>query len=641
MAITAAGISGWEISSNSASPPVAHAAHELRSHLRRVGAAGSTPGVIEVRAAPGTNDAFEVAVENDRVVISGESPRGALNGAYWLLEELGFAWIEPGEGGIAFSAPAPLDSGVYSQSPAFPRRTLILGQDALHDEWQDWMEWASRNRLNDLFFHDTPPSRTGRATPRPTGAAAIAADGGGWLFERWDADGRAIAAAASRRGMSLQFGGHHLPTLLPRALFGDHPGWFPLRNGERDPRFNLCVSAPGAIGHLQEAAAAFVARFSGADIYHIWPDDIPGGGWCECSPCSALSPSDQALIATNAIAEAVARAAPGARVAYVAYHDTVTPPEFARPSANVTILWAPRERCYAHSFADPACAKNEKEYLEPFLGLLDMLGDDLSRLQVFEYYSDAILFKGLAPAHLGVLPADARGYAAAGVTNLQNLMVGDRPWLGPPWHAWWMARCAWDPTAEAKLALRRFSEAAFPGAAALMAAYYEAMETAYSSLLDLHDMALTPRRDVLDFSGVPREALRTKANEALGAAAIIDRCRALVENARSGSEEGARRLAREKTQYEIIRAVAEHLGNRTAAWDSALEGWFDEARLRLRAAEAALDAIDRWDREWNQPAYASLATPMRRAMRFHTSEVRRLIPSAPAPDPAGSPPAGQ
>lgn len=630
MTITAAGISGWDISADRASPPVDHAVRELRFHLQRVATPGA-PGTIELHTGAGPGDGFEVTAEERRILIRGESPRGALNGVCWLLEQLGFAWVEPGEEGITFRAGASLATGVHARTPAFARRTLILGQDAFHDEWRDWLEWASRNRLNDLFFHDTPPSRPGRTSPRPVDAAALAEDGGGWLFERWNADGRAIGAAARERGMTLQFGGHHLPTLLPRTLFDEHPGWFPLRNGERDRRYNLCVSAPGAIGHIREAAAAFVARFPGADTYHFWPDDIPGGGWCECGPCSALSPSDQSLIATNAIADAIARAAPGARVAHLAYHDTVIPPEFARPADNVTVLWAPRERCYAHSFADPACPKNEKEYLEPLLDLLELLGDDPGRLQVFEYYSDAILFKGLAPPHLAVLPADARGYAAAGATGLQNLVVSDRPWAGPPWHAWWMARCAWDPTEDGKTAIRRFCEAAFPGAVATLASYYEALEVAYLALLDLHDLAVTPRGDVLDFSDVPRETLKFKANEALGAAAIIDRCQGLVVNARAREETDARRLARERAQYEFVRAMAGHLSNRTAAWDSALDGWFDDARSRIRAADAALEQVERWDAEWNRPAFAVITHPMRAAMRYHTARVRRLIPSAGGP----------
>src|SRR5688500_9623227 len=142
------------------------------------------------------SDAFTITVRPDAVRIHGDSPRGALNGAYSLLERLGFAWPDPfaspsderfGAATVEERMRGELREGTYHQAPAFPRRTLILGQDALHDDWPAWMEWASRNRYNDIFFHDTPPSVWDRAgKPRPTTADEIDADRKGWMFERWD-----------------------------------------------------------------------------------------------------------------------------------------------------------------------------------------------------------------------------------------------------------------------------------------------------------------------------------------------------------------------------------------------------------------------------------------------------------------------
>jgi hypothetical protein len=89
-------------------------------------------------------------------------------------------------------------------------------------------------------------------------------------------------------------------------------------------------------------------------------------------------------------------------------------------------------------------------------------------MQVFEYYSDAILFKGLAPTHLTTLPGDARAYHSAGVWTMGNLMVGDRPWVGPPWHAWWAASCLWDAQADLQSSLAMFCDAAYGAAGAAM-----------------------------------------------------------------------------------------------------------------------------------------------------------------------------
>ncbi|MGH2610111.1 MAG: DUF4838 domain-containing protein, partial [Tepidiformaceae bacterium] len=325
--LTAASLSASAISFDSSQPILSFAAEELRRHLPLARASGEATASITAGEGDGDGDGFTVTVTAGGAQVRGDTPGGALNGIYWLLERLGFAWVEPGDQGTAFVPGKSLAEGEHRETPSFPRRTLILGQDALHDDWPDWMEWAARNRYNDIFFHDTPPSvwdRGGKV--RPLTAEELDADRKGWMFERWDADGPRIVEAARKRGLTLQFGGHHLPTLLPRSEFERHPDWFPLRNGARDPKYNVCTATPELRDYLARRTEAFLERFPGADVYHMWGDDIRAGGWCECSACGRYSPSDQALLATNIMAEVVERVRPGAKVAHLAYHDTLEPP---------------------------------------------------------------------------------------------------------------------------------------------------------------------------------------------------------------------------------------------------------------------------------------------------------------------------
>jgi hypothetical protein len=243
MPLTAANLAGWAFESASADAITRHAIAELRSHLGQVPPTG-VPGVVrlELTASRSASDGFQANVTAELVLLKAASPRGLLNAVYWLLERVGFAWVEPGDRGVCLRAGASLAEGAYAEEPSFGRRTLILGQDALQDDWRDWIEWASRNRLNDVFFHDTPPSVLDRAgVVRPELADEQSADGFGWMFERWDSDGPAIRDFARERGVRLQFGGHHLPALVPRSQFERHPEWFPLRNGVREPLYNLCV----------------------------------------------------------------------------------------------------------------------------------------------------------------------------------------------------------------------------------------------------------------------------------------------------------------------------------------------------------------------------------------------------------------
>lgn len=643
MSHTAAELSLWNIVIDDES--LRQAALELQSHLLRArmfegrpaafaptviaSSSGRVPNgaVIRLSAGRGDGDGFEIHSRDADIGINGESARGALNGVYWLLEQLGFLWVKPGEGGARFAAGKSLEPGSYAESPRFPLRTLILGNDGLHDDWRDWMEFASRNRVNDLFFHDTPPSRLDRmaGSTRPASAEEIAADGRGWMFELWDRDGEEIVAEARKRGMRLQFGGHHLPGLMPRELFPEHPDWFPLRNGERNPRYNLCTSSHGAIAHVKVAARAFFERFHGADVYHLWADDIRGGGWCECPDCKELSPSDQALRATNLLADVLKEVAPRARIAHLAYHDTIEPPA-GSPKDNVVALYAPRPRNYAFAINDEACDRNARGHWQPFLGLERTFGDP-GRIFAFEYYSDSILFKWMAPPLLSVLPADAEAYASAGIGSFGNLAVTPRRWIGPNWHAWWWARCAWGKTEDAPAELRRFCEASYGEDAEAFVHAFEALEAGYGLLLDLGDIEQVARHDVLDFSDTPREALALKAGQMREAISHF-------ETAVRALPFGAAELGMEtRDEFAAQVSYAIHLANRVIAWDAALGGDMEAAREAVAHARLALSALNDWVNAHPAPAYANLSRNMLRAAAWHTDQVAALAGEAGQPHP--------
>ncbi|MGE3075273.1 MAG: DUF4838 domain-containing protein [Dehalococcoidia bacterium] len=619
MPLSIADLSPTSITTSTDHPVVRFAGEELAEHLRSAPAAGSG---IEVVLEAGTldSDGFEVAVEGESVTIAGDSPRGTLNGAYWLLERLGFLWVRPGETGRRFVLGRTLAEGRYRETPGFPRRTLILGNDALHDEWPEWLEFASRNRYNSVFFHDTPPSVIDRGKAhRPLSAEDIARDGKGWMFERWDSDGEAIRAEAAKRGIALQFGGHHLPGLLKRELFASHPDWFPLRNGARDARYNLCVSSPDAIAEVSARAREFLQRFHGAAVYHLWADDIVGGGWCSCDDCAALTPSDQALRATNVLAGVLAGIDAAARIAHLAYHDTIAPPKSVTPASNVTALYAPRNRNYAFPIDDPSCPRNVDGHYAELLGLDETFRDRPNALACFEYYSDAILYKWLDPPNLQVLPCDARAYARAGTFDFGNLAVTPRPWVGPTWHAWWFARCAWNPDVDARAELEHFCAATYDSDAAKFADLYTNLDAAYRELLDLGELERIPRHDVLDFSDTPRQALTRKAQQLREAVAAMNAAVADVPLVPAGLGSAARE------DLAIQLSYANHLAARVSAWDEAIADNRTAAEEYLASAAFILSAVGDWSRTHTSSAYANLSHGMLRAASWHTEQIAKMV----------------
>jgi hypothetical protein len=324
------------------------------------------------------------------------------------------------------------------------------------------------------------------------------------------------------------------------------------------------------------------------------------------------------------MADSIASVERSARVAHLAYHDTLLRPEKEEPAPNVTALYAPRERCYAHAIDDGNCSRN-REHWEPLAGLAELFGNDPDRMHVFEYYSDAILFKGLAPTHATILPLDVAAYARVGVGNLQNLMVSPRPWVGPPLHAWWFARAAWETRGTWMDAVEAFTRAAFPQSNNAARHYYGLQDEAYRQLLDLHDLAPAPRRDVLDYSAEPVETLATKAREALrGAAGLNARHQQLLKTS-SATPHERERIGREQVQAAFVAAMARHLASRAAAWNLAVQGKHADAVPHLGAAERAIETVADWYREHAGPAWSVLAEGQLRAARHHTDEVRRML----------------
>ncbi|BCW87981.1 hypothetical protein sos41_11180 [Alphaproteobacteria bacterium SO-S41] len=445
------------------SPLAALAARELNAHLARL----ATPAAItRIEIAHGDDgEGFAWQAGNGTVRITADGPRGALYAAYDLLESLGFAWPAPGDGmTVVPEAPDELPARPARRAPALAGRSLILGHHAFMADARLWIEWAARNRLNTIFFH---------IDEHGLGLGAIPA-------AQWQA-GRAAAVAEARKyGMMLELGGHGLPSLLPRSAFAEHPDWFPLRGGHREHRFNFNALADDALALVRANAKAWFSDNPGFDVYHLWADDLPDSGWCEDGAAKGFMPSDQLMLATNAVASALAEVEPNALLAFLSYHDTEAPPSVA-PAANVALTFAPRLRCYAAGIDAP----HEVNAKYPELWRANAaLFPGAGRARVFEYWLDAILFKIVAPPMVDVIRRDLAFYAANGAHTVGALATGSAPFVAPSLNAWAFARLAWNPNQSAKTIREDFCGHVFQSALH-MPAYFEALERAFALDLDL------------------------------------------------------------------------------------------------------------------------------------------------------------
>jgi len=107
--LVGAGAPAWRVSvSPDASQPEALAARELVKYVEMISGARlelveelSLPEgarhVIRIDADEGRIDGFDLAIVPDGVTIHGHTPRGALYGAYQLLENMGCRWFYIGK----------------------------------------------------------------------------------------------------------------------------------------------------------------------------------------------------------------------------------------------------------------------------------------------------------------------------------------------------------------------------------------------------------------------------------------------------------------------------------------------------------------------------------------------------------------
>jgi hypothetical protein len=549
--------------------PVAFAADELVAYLRRI--FGTAPAR---RAAPGDGGAWlclapgdgpplpprppqggaewDVRPAGDAVTVAGTTPRACLAAVYALLAAAGCRWSPEG----------PADERIPSARDVETVRLPLEGRAA----------FARRVYAADLAgWHYTMPERLAARLPADFDFVdwMAKADATGFLFIRHANDTQwvvpELADALTRRGLDVEGGGHALVELLPRDLFATHPEYFPLgRDGRRNDCGNCCPSSPEALAVVRERARDARDAIPGARDLHLWGLDLLGGGWCACRKCARLTPSDQALVVANHAAEGLG--AEGA-IFHLAYHDTLEAPRLA-PHPRVRAEFAPRERCYGHALDDPTCKTNQR-YRR---ALEDHLVRFEGRVDVFEYYGDAILFGGCAVPLVEVVARDLEYYRRAGVRGVSCLVFGRYSlWaygVNVEAFASGAVRPGNAPSARHAHCARVFGTGAEP-----MTRYLASLERLLAGVVTWGDIKLPPAR--------PPRARRAHAAvvEALSAMPSV---RALLAEAKS-SGASPERIAAE-----------EHLLHYTAATLDSVRSWL-AARLgeadAITAAEAAATVL--------------------------------------------------
>jgi hypothetical protein len=501
------------------------------------------------------------------LVVAGASERGALHGAYDLLERLGARFALGQTPAPARIEPARLDAlAPYRVAPAFGRRAFV----------SDIMTWHYQDpaRLAMHLAHD----REFVSWMAPRGINAFE-------YIRHAQDTRLkideVAPMLAERGIEAEYGGHVLQLLLPRDRFSEHPEYFPSgEDGRRIESGNLCVSNRAALELVRAGALGYARDNPEMAMLHIWGADVRRGAWCRCAECAPLSPQLQYMKVVNEIAAALAPEGDAAPpVAYLAYHDTLEPDPALRPLDNVWFEWAPRERCYSHAIDDPACNLNPRylESLERYIDLFDGRGG------VFEYYADAILFGAMGFATPSIIVRDLNAYHRMGLRSISCLTFGAFSALAYPVNLETFARATRSLDLDSDTAVDDIAAARYPRCGAAMAGAYRAIARASAMALTYGPVMRPP----IEPAGAPRirsrllEAAAAMREGVAAAEAVISGARAESGNATARPEVGAERDLWEYSA-EALKGVAQWLEART------LTG----AERRSRGAQA-IEKVDR------------------------------------------------
>ena len=432
---------GWEIATaDGAIPAEIYAAEELQRWLdSRIGRelpirpeAENRAQQIRIDFDPDLEEeAFRIEVAVDRLIIVGGRPRGALYGAYQMLEDfLGIRFLTGDHTHVPKGVIDPTPCGTYSYGPPFSFRWSFYRENA------DQPEFAAHLRVNTV----TDEERLGGKTPQ-------------------------------------NLINHTVHMLVPFDQYGeDHPEYFAMVDGERDTNTHgggpqLCVTNPEVIEIATQSTIAHLDAHPYLRNFSVSQADTDR--YCRCPECEAINqpegtPMGSQLAFVNAVAEEVEKKHPQVKIGTLAYWYTRQRPKTIRPRDNVQIQLCSIECCTVHAIDDPDCPRNH-----PFCRDMDEWGEVCSDIWIWNYNTDFSRYdlpfpnlRSIGPNVRYFLNSRAKGIfmqangngRTGELSDLRNYIIG---------------RLLWDPEADEKELQREFIDLHYGKAGGPITEYLE------------------------------------------------------------------------------------------------------------------------------------------------------------------------
>ena len=201
--------------------------------------------------------------------------------------------------------------------------------------------------------------------------------------------------------------------------FSEHPEYFALHNGVRDPD-QLCLTNEDVynvvLGEVMELLKEQHDPAAALQIISLTQDD--NEDFCECKNCKALdeangSHAGSMITFVNKIAKEVAKAGyDNVAIDTFAYRYTRTTPTNVIPEPNVIVRLCTIECCFSHALDDAACEQNAAL-------MQDLINWNkiCNRLYIWDYTTNYANTFGIFP-DFGVIQKNARIFSEHGVKGV-------------------------------------------------------------------------------------------------------------------------------------------------------------------------------------------------------------------------------
>ena len=559
------------------------AAEELQSYLDKIigrkvpiraslptGAMGLLVGGGELdagRRAELGEEGYTLLTTDRGVVLAGAGPRGTLYAVYEFLHRLGCRWyfIDPEDEIVPRLDLAEVIRLAHSEvqvvrKPDFPvrmHRFLVydLGPEgtqvsaAVMNGLPSVIDWLAKNRINIFQFgldHNLD------------------------CHAHWP-HYRAVFGQMRKRGLTIGVGGHCMFMFMPPEEFKQHPDWFPMVNGKRQPSGQFCTRNEQAVHHYLDNLIRFLNENLEIEYFAPWPNDT--GGWCECPSCKDTPSADRFMELGQRIFGELNQAVPRVRVTHFAYGSHMTPPEKERPLPGMTLTLCTWGRDLSVPFADE---RTGQRFQDTFADWGSICREAGTPLILHEKYARH-LGLGFHPLPLPTLQEDCRWLRGQGLAGFE-LPCGFMGRRTKSFNLYVLARLMWDVDTDVAAVVEDYFQRCYGEAAGPMRKAYEAVERAQPDFRYwAHNHAVVAALHPAGERYAPQAT-----TYAAGALECLEAARPHVGRALSlASDDGMRRR---------INRFAESLAYVHLEWQAV--GALIEVARQVHAAEAASDAAD-------------------------------------------------